>query len=64
MQFLSLAEVFNANSPTDYRKNISTMGGDWTGFTQDAAQALGDLPVLRSDMSTGMVTPYRKIGEK
>ena len=40
------------------------MGGDWTGFTQDAAQALGDLPVLRSDMSTGMVTPYRKIGEK
>lgn len=47
-----LAEMLNETSPTDFRKNISAMGSAATGFTQDAAQVLGLLSVLRSDIST------------
>ena len=46
------------DSPKDYRKNIRAMGSAATGFTQDAAHALGLLSVLWSDISTGMTATY------
>ena len=59
-QFLKLADYMQASSPTDFRKNISAMGAAESGFTVEAAQALGALAVRKSDTDAKMVTAYRK----
>ena len=47
-QLLSWREYFNAASPTDFRKSMSAMGGDSTGWTVPAAQSLGALAVRKT----------------
>eukprot|EP00971_Amphidinium_carterae_P046522 916446-Amphidinium_carterae.1 len=61
LSFLSLSEMMNAASPTDFRKNISAMGGESTGFTTTATQTLGAVAVRTADTSVKMVSIYRKL---
>lgn len=61
LPFVDASQQKVASAPTDFRKDISVMGADATGFTVPAAQRLGSLLLRHSTTDQSMATLYRKL---